>query len=265
MTRSFLILLVGLVVLAAPGLPADKDADEPMVTDADAKKAIERFEREFDTKDLDFQLEAVIRLGKIVHPTVGARLLHLLKDDETEIQVEAMKALGRQTGMAKSLERKMKYYLDEKKFEPRLVATAVRTVGKLELKRLEEELISMIDSNDDDVAISALRVLGAWKSYKLLKPVLLLWEFYPDEGRWTTGTVRVDTGADTATEQRLAKAKWNAKYGGRAKRARPEVVKAIRENVNAIIGLEKEKEQLKLPAELREWISENKVLLRKHR
>jgi hypothetical protein len=260
------VLFLALVAsLAWPALARDGEEEEPQVTDSEAKKAIERFQREFDTPDLDFQLDAVIKLAKIDHPKVGNVLLKLMRDDETEVQVEAMKGLGRQTRMGRSFERKMKFYLDEDRFEPRLVATALATVGKLEMKGLEDEVIDLIDSNDDDVAITALTVLGDWKSFKCLKPVLLLWEFYPTDGTWTTGSVTVDTGAAGDVDQRAAKAKWKAKYGGRAKRARPEVVKAIRANVNRILEKEDEDDILKRPEELREWISENKVLLRRYR
>jgi hypothetical protein len=272
MARTLILAL--LVSLLAPlSIAEAKEAKEdapkaelpPDVSDKKAKEAIDRFKREFDTQDLDFQLDAVIKLSKVRNPKVAQFLLKLMKNKEPEIQVEAMKGLGRQHSSAKKLERKLPFWLDEKTFEPRVVAMTIRTIEKLNLRKHEEEIIGLIDSKDDEVAITALKTLGVWRSYKSLKNVLMLWEFYPEEGKWTTGSVTVDTGADTATEQRLAKAKWKAKYGGRVKKARPEVVKAIRLTVNEILGIEDEAKQLKRPPELREWMSENKVLLRKYR
>jgi hypothetical protein len=274
---TILIALAGVLALALPAAAEDapakpeakaapaKPAARPIATDADAKDAVARFKRQFDTEDLDFQLEALIKLAKTHHPKVAAVLLKLMKNDEVEIQVEAMKSLGFQSCYTKKLERKISFWLDEKKFEPRVVAMTVRAIRRHDMRKHEELIIESMNSNDDEVAIEALRTLHAWKSYKSLRDILLLWEFYPNSGAWATGTVTVDTGADTATEQKLAKAKWKAKYGARAKRARPELVKVVYEVVNGIIGIEEKEKKLKRPEELRKWLSENKVLMRKHR
>ncbi len=265
---AVMILGLGLPALAAPDAKKDakkKPETPPVVADDKAKFAVDKFRRRFDTPDLDLQLDEVIALGKIHHPKVGAELLKLLRNKEPEIQAEAMKALGRQFCMLKKIARKLPTWLDEKKYEPVVVAQTIKTIGKLDVRKLEENLIGMINSPSDEVAIAALKLLGKWRSFKSLRDILLLWEFYPDDGKWATGTVTVDTGADTATEQRLAKAKWKAKYGGRAKKARPKLVQALRQCVNTVIGLEEEEKILKRPTELREWIKENKKMLRKHR
>ena len=271
---TILTALAGILVFGLPALagdepaaakPAAKPEAPPVVDNAKGAAAVAKFRRQFDTPDLDFQLDAVIDLGKVHHPKVAAELLRLLKNKDPEVQAEAMKALGRQHCYRKKLERRLVTWLDEKTFSPRLVAQTVRTIGQLDVRKLEEDLIDVVNSPDDEVAIAALRVLGDWRSYKSLRDILLLWEFYPEDGKWSTGSVTVDTGASGSTDQRAAKAKWKAKYGGRAKRGRPELVQALRKTVNKVIGLEDEDKILKRPKELREWISDNKVLMRKHR
>jgi len=270
-SRTFVLVALTAVMVLGLGLPALAGDDEkkpempPVVADEKAKFAIDKFKRRFDTPDLDLQLDEVIALGRVHHPKVAAQLLRLMKNKEPEIQAEAMKGLGRQPCYRKKIERKLAGFLEEKKYEPVVVAATLRTIHKLDVRKLEEDVIMSINSKHDEVAIAALKVLGDWRSYKSLREILLLWEFYPDDGKWATGTVTVDTGADTATEQRLAKAKWKAKYGGRAKKARPKLVQALRQCVNNVIGLEEEEKILKRPTELREWIKENKKMLRKHR
>ena len=69
----------------------------------------------------------------------------------------------------------------------------------------------------------------------------------------------VDTGAAGNTDAKAAKAKWKAKYGGRTKKARPVAWEALIQSLEMITG-----EKFEKPDELKEWMKENKVLLRKH-
>jgi hypothetical protein len=246
--------------------PAPAKAAEPkVVSESEAKKVLEKFARQFATEDLDFKLEALLELVKTHHPKVAAVLLKLMKNDEMEIKVEAMRGLGRQFCYRKKLLRKLGFWVDEEKFEPRLVAATIQAIHALDLRKLEEVILPCIDSPDDDVAISTMRALGDWKSYKVLKGLLNLWEFYPTNGTWSTGSVRVDTGAAGTKDAKAAKAKWMGKYGNRPKKARPELVKALRATANQIVGHEDESKEFKKPKDLREWISENKRMLRKYR
>ena len=89
---TILIALLGVLALSlpapaedAPAKPAakpdapGKPAERPVASDADGKDAVERFKRQFDTEDLDFQLEAVIKLARTHHPKVATALLKLMK------------------------------------------------------------------------------------------------------------------------------------------------------------------------------------------
>jgi hypothetical protein len=243
--------LLGLLFLLVGGLTARADEEEPPpVSDADARKAIDRFKREFDTEDLDFQLDAVIRVGRVDHPKVAALLLRVTRSRSVDIRVEAIRALGRQRALKDRLAPRIAGWLDERKHEPRVVVAAIETVGALELRRQEGDIVDLIGSREDETVIAALRVLGKWRSMASLRHILLLWEIYPDDGKWQTGAVVLPQGTDAE-----AKRVWRRRYGNRVKRARPEVVQAIRRTVNEIIGIDDEEKKLRMPRELREWMS----------
>jgi hypothetical protein len=271
LARSLILTILAGTIVLGLGLPApageggNAPKDPPTVDAAKAKAAVDKFKRRFNTPDLDFQLEEVATLGKVHHVKVATQLMKLLKHKEPEIQVEAMKALGRQPCVRKQLGRRLVDYVDEKKHTPRFVAETIRTIDRLNLRNCEERVISVLYSKDDEVAITAVQLLGKWRSYKSLKSLLLLWEFYPKEGEFKTGTVTIHTGADAATERKLAKAAWKKKYGQFAKRPRPKLVRAIRATTNQIVGLDDEEKMLKQPPDLREWMSDNKTVMRKYR
>ena len=82
---------------------------------------------------------------------------------------------------------------------------------------------------------------------------------YPDGVSWSGGSVRVDTGAAGNKDAKAAKAKWKAKYGARARKARPKAHEAMKKALKSITGEDFEK-----PKQLKQWMDENKVMLKKH-
>ena len=267
-------LLSGLLVFALTASVLAEDAAEgqteeekfPVADAREAKKEIDSFRRAFDgTMDLDFQLTAVTKLGKVRHDSIVRELLKLMKHEEPFIAAEAMKGLGNQVPFRKKIARFLEKWLVEEDNDPRVVAQTIHTACVLEAKNVEELIILLLFSNEDPVAIGAMNCLAAWRSYKGLPKILELWEMYPDDGEFATGTVTVDTGAAGTKDQAAARARWNAKYGGMAKRGRPELVQAIRKGVNEIVGIEEEEKKLKQFEELKTWMAENKDVLRRHR
>ena len=100
---------------------------------------------------------------------------------------------------------------------------------------------------------------GRLKEYRAL-PIILEWfNYYPDGYSWSGGSVRVDTGAAGNKDAKAAKAKWKAKFGGRAKKARPLVWEKMVEALELITG-----EEFAKPEQLEKWMKDNKLLLRKH-
>ena len=238
----------------------DRPSDETRLSDAAARKRLAVFKKEFATVDLDLQLDAVQKLGRGDHPTIGKRLLRLLKHRDPEIRIEAMEGLGNQAAMRKTLPRRLSPWLDERKRGPRLAARTVETIGRLDLRSLEGELLEKISSKEDAAAIAAIRVLGQWKCRRALRPILGIWKFYPTDGSFQTGSVTLPNGTPAK-----ARKLWMRKFGGIPRRARPELVHAIIRVVNEIAGIEDEARRIRHPDDLRKWMSENRAVLRQRR
>jgi len=251
---------LAILILACP-LLADEDpapAEEPEVaqaTDKQARHELKIFKQSFDTEDIDFKLDAMIRLGKCVHKDVMKTLLTLLfKDPDPFVRAEAAKSLGYQIPFAELIGRKVTKILEDKDADPKILRELVRTIGTLNYRRGWELLVDLIPHDDDQVVVAVFKVLGEWKELRALQEMEEFWSAYPSEGSWSTGSVTVDTGAAGNTDAKAAKAKWMAKYGARRKqRARPECVKALKAAVLQITG-----EAIAKSEALRQWRSDHK-------
>lgn len=255
--------LCAALLLAAPaGAFAGKEAEEkkPEVkeaTDKEAKHELTIFEREFDTADIDFKLEAVKRLGKCVHKDVVEVLMKLLlKDPDVNVRVAAARGLGNQQPFAKDVGRTAMRLLEDKDLDPKLLAVLVQTLGKLDYKKAWEPIYDLVAHENDDVVIAVFRVAKDWKDLRICQELQEFWDMYPSEGTFATGTVNVDTGTAGNADAKAAKAKWQAKYGNKAKqRPRPECVKVLKELVAVLTADEK----IDTAQKFREWRGDHKA------
>jgi hypothetical protein len=100
-----------------------------------------------------------------------------------------------------------------------------------------EALRTCLDDADDDVVVLSLGMLGRWKQWTALPEIQAVFDLYPDEQGWETGTASVDTGKGGTEDQDAAKRRWTAKYGDPDRaRSRPRVVKGIRKALLDITG-----------------------------
>ena len=150
-----------------------------------------------------------------------------------------------------------KAMLRAKRERGRMLAEAVKLVRDWEYRDREsvevlEEFLS--DGNDDLVAL-VLDCFGRWKEWSVLPDLLDLFDIYPKEDGFETGSVSVDTGASGSTDQQAAKRKWMAKFGDPDKRRpRPKVVQALKKALLDITG-----QEFKTPKELREYLKRPEV------
>ncbi len=277
--RALLIMLFA-VLLAAPLEASEKKEKVESHDDAVVKKAQETFEERFGDKDMDKRLRILDWYGRHRHKTVLKDLSKLyLKDKNVEIQAMAAQGLGFQLQDP----RKASSYLMQgiKKYEDygsrdepdgdeevlneneaAVLANSLTSLGQLGVKPDKKgfKLIKgLIDHNHDSVAIAMLHWCGATKEYRALPMILEWFNFYPDGHSWSGGSVRVDTGAAGNKDAKAAKAKYKAKYGKRAKKARPQAHEAMKKALKEITGEDFEK-----PKQLKQWMDENKQLLKKH-
>jgi HEAT repeat protein len=180
------------------------------------------------------------------------KILH--RDPDPHVRAAAARALGNQIPFAKEVARGLLPLLEDDDTDAKILEALVLTLGKLEWTRDWEAICDLITHDDDGVVIACFEVLGKWKELRAWREIQIFWDTYPEDGKFATGGVTVDTGAAGDTDQRAAKAKWKAKYGNKAKqRPRPECVQALKRAVKEMTG-----EELEKPAEFRVWCSDNK-------
>jgi hypothetical protein len=278
-----LVLVCSLVFgLGLGAARADDEAERPKPppahTDAQVAPALAAFKRDFAETDMDKRLKAVRSLGRWRHKDVLKELKRLLRSEsDLEIKAAAAEGFGHQTTFASDAARALAEFLKQNdklasslapqdaaeeeriKYESRVLVACWNSVGMLGWKDAWKDWKGYIDHAHDDVASAAIRAFGALKEYRSLAPLLEWFNIYPDGVSWEGGSVSVDTGAAGGEDQAAAEAAWRAKYGGRAKKARPAIVDALLKTVKEITGQEFSK-----PAQLKQWMEDNKLLLRKH-
>jgi uncharacterized protein YdaU (DUF1376 family) len=279
--RHFAVF-VAAALLALPALAEDKKKAEKVQPHADdvVKQATERFEQDFGEKDMDKRLRILKWYGMHMHKDVLKRLSKIyLKDKNLEFQGLAAEGLGNQLHDPKKATKVLMQGLDafskyasredpegdeeiKQELEATVLANSLISLGKLGVKPDKKgwkTIKKLIDHNHDEIAIAMLNWCGTSKEWRAL-PVILDWfNFYPDGYSWAGGSVSVDTGAAGNKDAKAAKAKFHAKYGGRARKARPKAHDAMKKALKDITGVE-----FKKAAELKEWMKENKTLLKKN-
>jgi hypothetical protein len=260
---------------------AEEDArpkPPPAHTDAQVATALASYKRDFALEDMDKRLRALRALGVWRHKDVLKELKRVLtKEADLELKAAAAEGFKHQTSFTSEAGRALAEFLKQNqgwapvperpdpeqeelsKYQARVLVACWKSVGVLGWKEPWKDWKGYIDHHHDDVASAAIEAFGAMKEYRAL-PTLLEWfNIYPDGITWEGGSVRVDTGAAGTQDHDAARAAWQAKFGGRAKKARPAVVDALLKAVKAITGQEFSK-----PAQLKQWMEDNKLLLKKH-
>ncbi len=277
--RTVVAVLVT-AVLALPAVAKEKKAEKVLPhADDVVKTATERFEKDFADKDSDKRLRILKWYGMHMHKDVLKRLSKIyLKGKDLEQQALAAMGLGNQLHdpkkavkyLMQGIEAFDKYATREdpegdeetkQELEATVLANTLIALAKLNVKPDKKgwkAIKKLIDHNHDEIAIAMLDWCGTTQEWRAL-PVILEWfNFYPDGYSWSGGSVSVDTGAAGNKDAKAAKAKFHAKYGGRARKARPKAHAAMKKALKAITGLEFKKAE-----ELKAWMKENKQLLKK--
>ncbi len=273
----FLAALLCVTLAPATGSAKDKPPLPPAHGDDDVKSALERFDKDYESEDMDVRLNILNWLGRYRHKSVVKKLKKIwLKETDLELVSMAAIGLGNQASHPKDASKLLMQGLAQYKklagkapedaaqraqedLEASVLVNAIEGIGKLDYRGDWKKLKGFIDHNSDDVAIAIINYFGKMKEYKAL-PVIYLWfEHYPDGLSWSGGSVKVDTGASGNKDANAAKAKWKAKYGSRAKKARPNAFRAMLECVQKLTG-----EKMQKREELKIWMDENKKLLKRH-
>lgn len=248
-------------------------------SDEDVEKANERFKQDYKGEDMGKRVRILRWYGLYMHKDVLKRLRKiLLKEKNPELQALAATGVGNQLPYAKKASRTLLEAIDKYKqyagrnmpedteeilqaHEAAVLVNALVGLGKLGIKPDKKNwkmIRNLINHNHDAVAVAMLEWVGTTKEWRALPMILSWFEFYPDGYSWSGGSVKVDTGAAGGADAAAAKAKFNAKYGGRAKKSRPAAHAAMKQALFDITGLKFETSK-----ELKDWMKENKALLKK--
>ena len=259
MSSRVLLCVFFAVFLVSPALAGD----EPEVKEAIAKELrheMKIFDRDFDTVDIDFKLQALKRYTKCVHKNVTKDLIRLVgRHKDVHVRAQAAKGLMYQVPFVKTIGPRALKLLENDKEDPKVLAALVYSIGVLSYTKAWEEIADLIAHDSDDVVIACFWTIGEWKDLRVHREIQVFWDMYPEEGRFATGTVNVDTGTSGNADAKAAKAKWQAKYGNANKlRPRPKCVKALKACVKKMTG-----EKIEKPADWRKWCKKNKRAIKR--
>ncbi|HEU4394296.1 MAG TPA: hypothetical protein VFS92_01950 [Planctomycetota bacterium] len=191
--------------------------------------------------------------------TIGPRLSKIL----ARIAEENRKAKAKgdygvkvdvKTGDVDTTSDEGKALLRAKRERGKMLAEAVRALDALEYREKDsvDALREFLSDGNDDLVAMSLGMLGKWKVWPVIPDIRELFEIYPKEDEFQTGSVTVDTGAAGNEDSAAAKRKWMAKFGDPdRRRPRPKVVKALKKALLDITG-----KQFEDPKALREFEKE---------
>lgn len=190
--------------------------------------------------------------------TVGPRVAKYLGEAAEENRKAKARGdygvlIDRKTGEVDTESAEGKAALRNKRDRGQMLAEAVKLldgIGYRERESVDVLREFLLDGNDDLVAL-VLGMFGKWKEWTVLDPDFKeLFDIYPEEDKFETGSVSVDTGAAGSTDQQAAKRKWMSKFGDPdRRRARPKVVRALKQALLDITG-----EKIETPKALREFL-----------
>ena len=241
------------------GQERDKKEEGKLATSLEARKAIETFREKFNEKHAfpalkeSSQIEAVKELAKVRHPLVLDELIHSLKEKNPYVKVEVLRVMGfmdfdpRKAG--KVLQKELKAAKEEK-----ILLAILDGLKRIKYRGAYEELATLLDHEEDRVAIEAIRVFGEMKEIRAMKNFLPILE----ANQSANGiSVRVDTNSPGSRDQRAAEARYRALAKMRRKR-RGDLLQALQEAMKEISGLE-----ISTAEGLREWIRINRNKIKK--
>jgi hypothetical protein len=264
--RTCIGMLMLAVVAAASEPPPEATKDE-------ARQVVQVFAGAIRAREPELKIAAIDMLGAVNHPLVAEQLLAQAgKLKDPALLAPVFRALANQRAAAAKVGPKVgrlllaeatreqeritrgdagfpidpktgepaqdtpeaKRALAETKARGAMLAEAVRcleTLGSDEPADVKT-LAALLQNPCDDVVIETLRLLGRRRAFHALPAMLDLYRMYPEPGAMDTGFIVKDDGQSAAGRK-----KWLALFGHPMKqRARPSVVKVLKETVEQITG-----------------------------
>jgi hypothetical protein len=233
----------------------------PAAGDDAAKLAIERFDRDFASRDETKRFGAISSLGSTANDLVTKKLGTLLNHPNLEVRQAAASTMEDQyqnKPLAGELLRKALV----KEEEAEVLINIALALGRVPHPDAIPDMGEVLKKQGNVfVKIEILKSFGKMKDTRALIPILDLWLVNPQGYSWEGGEVKYDSGAAGDGDQKEAERQYKEKYGNQQRKGAPPTmlktyIQAIAEAVEKITG-----EKLSGPTALMEWMCKHEAEL----
>jgi len=242
--------------------PAQPPKDpRPAAGDEAARLAIDRFDRDFASRDEMKRMGAISSLGTTANDLVTKKLGTLLNHPNLEVRQAAASTLEDQyqnKPLAGELLRKALV----KESEAEVMINIALALGRVPHPDAIPDMGEVMKKEGNVfVKIEILKSFGKMKDTRALLPILDLWLVNPHGYSWEGGEVKYDSGAEGDADQKEAERQYKEKYGSQQRKGAPPTmlktfIQAIAEAVEKICG-----EKLATPTALMEWMCKHEAEL----
>ncbi len=263
-------VLLAFLMLACPSqeapkapapAPAPAKDDRPVSGDDAAKAAIERFDRDFASRDEGRRMNAISSLGMTKNDLVAKKLGTLLSHPNIEVRQAAALVLEGQY-QNKALAGELLRKAMNKENEAEVLINLALAIGRVPFPDAIPDMGEVMKKDENVfVKIEILKAYGKMKDTRALLPILDLWLVNPHGYSWEGGEVKYDSGAAGDADQKEAERQYKEKYGNQQRKGAPPTmlktfIQAIAEAVEKITG-----EKLDKPKALMEWMCKHEAEL----
>ncbi len=257
----------GLTLLLALAVQA---GDVQPVADDVAKAKIMEFDKLFKTlKEIEQKQGAVFDLHDLPNDQTIVRLDRLLKNRDLQVRNVAALAMGGQGHDVKKAGAALmrSYKKDFKTVE--VLSSVFEGWAELGFLGYWPTVKKAMKDPRNSIVIRILGLLGDNKDFRAIPTLIEMYKVaMPKKVSWSTGVVKVDTGAGGTADAEAAKAKWTAKYGAGGSKARAKAVAKARafDERNFAIQIKRcvkkiTGENFENSVEFEDWYVENYVMV----
>lgn len=277
--KTLIIALLTIVVLAFPVAAKDKkskkgkgaaevpekdpkEVERQKRLEKQAKVSIELFKKEYKSKSYGKRIDAVESLADVHHDWVIDELAKKpLHDRNEKVRDVVAQLFGEFTFNVDKAGGAIKGAIKENEDYPDVQLSIIRTIGKLKYMGALDELKAAAGRLNEAkykwVTVEVVRTFGKLDDKRALPFLLWMCEYGGTALKWSTGEVKVDTGASGTADADAAKAKWKAKYGGvKPKKPPAPVIREYMQELQIVVKAMTGKE-FKTATEFRKWLIAN--------
>lgn len=184
------------------------------VSDEAAKEALAKFSDAFKASETEAKQSAIFSLHDVPHPLVLKELEKLLKNKDPDLRhVAALAVGGQKQDPKKAGDALMKAYGKDATSE-NVVASCFEAMAELKYMGYWPDIKPAFKDERNIVVMRLLDLLGTTQDWRAFPDLVELYRVVmPARVSWSTGEVKVDTGAAGNEDNEAAQAEFNKRYG----------------------------------------------------